>query len=894
MITISIQTIALIIIFFYNQSIFTMMISHSFSIKRCNEVQNLLAYKIKHSQSFQKVYKNSYFTSILFKFQYNNSNFSGLLKDEFYQEHQHAQKTNDITKFKRDVINFLLPRLLPKKKIPIQSVLKMFYDVVERQFNNNRSMHSDYCKLYKKKYKEYITMKESALCPKLDFKHNEYESEDEYNIFKVIIEAVKKWDLKFIDFLINPKTVEILSKYYPYNPNNLWKELLKQPRVFIGPIDQEIKKIIEKKWGYFCNFNREPAIAELLIEYNYTENIPNFSYIDQTTSKVIEVCSMDPLSIAREIKDEEIIRLLLKYAQKNPNKENLINAMKNKDNIPLIEKVLEQELKKEKDKFIEEIFSKVNSYYTEYIGNQFYKKVNEQYGNPQNLEIFKKNVIEYLFCKKKISIELIINMLYGATENQLIDEKTSLIDFFFNNYEKKGTCNIKMHQPRLQDYWSSKSHKHKKKYIPDEYSKNEYESMEECIILTTIIDIAKKNDFNVNDLNFINFLIKPETVKLLSTYYLYNPNNLWKEFLKEPAECLNPHRFLREFLDEHRINNKEKIAELLIKYNYLDNISKFSYVEQNSPLENGRTYQCKHRGIYFPMSPLHVACRKNNATILSLLLQYMEKNPSKLNLAIDSLDDEGQPPIYYASRGDVKLINMLIEAGAECHTCPFVAIALLYKTIDTLDQLNCFHQLTQRKKTIFIQQQLCLLALTRQAYIVEKIGTAYWPYKYLEYDHQLLNEKINKILDFFLLNGANFNKRNETGKLPIDIALRQYTSNINEQEQFKKKMKDYVINYEQLYIFFAFSQKTDVINDLYLFFLLKQFLHKDIIVNIIMKYLTIEKDIYRSYAQKYTSKDIDKEFKNNKSHQFAQQLHRAINNKINEKYKKLAKKPIGL
>jgi len=68
MITISIQTIALIIIFFYNQSIFTMMISHSFSIKRCNEVQNLLAYKIKHSQSFQKVYKNSFIDKWMYKF----------------------------------------------------------------------------------------------------------------------------------------------------------------------------------------------------------------------------------------------------------------------------------------------------------------------------------------------------------------------------------------------------------------------------------------------------------------------------------------------------------------------------------------------------------------------------------------------------------------------------------------------------------------------------------------------------------------------------------------------------------------------------------------------------------------------------------------------------------
>jgi hypothetical protein len=194
-------------------------------------------------------------------------------------------------------------------------------------------------------------MKESTLCQKLDFKHNEYESEDEYNIFKVIIEAVEKWDLKFINFLIKPDTVKLLSKYYLYNLNNLWKEFLKQPRVFIAPIDEEIKKIVEKKWNYFCNFNREHNIAEFLIKYNYIENIPNFSYIDQTTSKNIEVCSMDPLSIACAIKNGEIIRLLLKYAQKNPNKENLINAMKDKDNIPLIEKVLEQELKKEKNKF---------------------------------------------------------------------------------------------------------------------------------------------------------------------------------------------------------------------------------------------------------------------------------------------------------------------------------------------------------------------------------------------------------------------------------------------------------------------------------------------------------------------------------------------------------------
>jgi len=894
MITIYIKTIAIIIAFFCHQTAITMMVSHSLNIKQCNAVQNLLAYKIKHSQSFQEFYKKSYFKSVLSKFQYNNSNLSGLLKDEFYQKHQHAQKTNDITKFKRDIINFLLPRLLPKKKIPIQSVLKMFYDVEESQFKNNRSMHSDYCKLYKKKYKEYITMKESTLCPKLDFKHNEYESEDEYNIFKVIIEAVEKWDLKFIDFLINPKTVKFLSEYYPYNPNNIWKEFLKQPRVFMGPIDQEIKKIVKKRWNYFCNFHREPAIAELLIKYDYIENIPNFSYINQTTSKVIEVCSMDPLSIACTIKDEEIIRLLLKYAQKHL----IIQAMKDKDNIPLIEKVLEQELKKEKDKFIEEIFSKVNSYYTECIGDKFYKKVNEQYGNPQDLEIFKKNVIEYLFCKKKISIELIINMLYGATENQLIDEKTDLIDFFFDNYKKKCTCSIKMHQPKLRDCWSSKSRKYKLKYDPDQDCKNEYESMEECIVLKTIIQTAKKNDFNVNDLNLIDFLIKPEIVTLLSTYYSYNPNNLWKEFLKEPTEYLNPHRFLKEFLDEHRINNKEKIAELLIKYNYLDDILKFSYVDKQSPDENGILYQCKHIGTYFPMSPLHVACRKNNATIFGLLLEHMKKNPNELSLAIDRLDGEEQPPIYYASRGDVKLINMLIEAGAECHTCPFVAIALLYKTIDTLDQLNCFNQLTKCKKTIFIQQQLYLLALTRPTYLVENIDTAYWPYKYLKYDHQLLNKKINKILDFFLLNGADFNKRNEIGELPIDIALWQYKLNIKIQEDFKKeKIEDWTVDYEQLYIFFAFSRKTDVINYGLLYLSLKGSIQEDILKTIMEFYyfltFDIEKEIYRSYAQKYTPQDIDQKFKSNKSHKFAKQLHRAINNKINEEYKKLAKKPIG-
>ena len=534
-------------------------------------------------------------------------------------------------------------------------------------------------------------------------------------------------------------------------------------------------------------------------------------------------------------------------------------------------------IKSKKEKFLKEIFSKIKIYNTD-IDSSLYRKINNEYGKEQSLTIFKKNVIAYLFNKKKISFEVIINMLYSAKKNQPIDEKIDLIDFFFDNYEKDYTNNIKMYETDFRTFGSAKW---KKKFVCE---KNEYESVAEYIILKTIIEIAEKNDFNVNDLNLIDFLIKPEIVKFLNKYYLYNPNNLWKEFLKSPeiiqsSFCKKyikkPHEYLKTFLEKHKINNKEIIVELLIKYNYLNDIPLFTYVKKRLPTEEGFIYKNEYFSTYFCMSPLHVACRINNPTILNLLLQYMKKNPNVLNLAINSLDDEGHHPIYYASRGDIKSINMLIEAGAECHSCPFVAIAWLYETIDTLDQLNCFNKLIKKERDKFVQQQLYLLALM-------PLSDEYQDY---------LIENIEKVLNYFLSNGANFNKRNETGELPIDIALRQYKLNIATQENLKISYKNNYtidIDYEQLYTLFAFSRKTNVINYGLLYLLLKQLLCQDII-NIIMKdcyILTIEKEIYRSYAQKYTPQVANEEFEKNRQ-TLAKKLHTKINEKINLERKKI-------
>jgi hypothetical protein len=311
------------------------------------------------------------------------------------------------------------------------------------------------------------------------------------------------------------------------------------------------------------------------------------------------------------------------------------------------------------------------------------------------------------------------------------------------------------------------------------------------------------------------------------------------------------------------------------KYNYIENISEFTFNEDNC---DGNDVLCQIN--FNSMSPLHAACRMNNEKILSLLLQHMKQFPGTLDLVINSLDGEGQPPIYYASLRDVKLINMLVEAGAEYDLHLLVNTALSNEVINRLEDFNLFNNLTKPDQKEFVQQQLYLLASMR-------LRDEYQDY---------LIENINKILDFFLLNSANFNKKNEIGELPIDIALRQYKLNIATQENFKIKQKNnYTINHKQLYTFFAFSRKTDVINYGLLYLSLKQFIQIDIL-KIIMEFyyfltFDIEKEIYRSYAQKYTPQDIDDKFKSNKSYNFAETLHIEINNKINEKYKEVGYKP---
>ena len=517
----------------------------------------------------------------------------------------------------------------------------------------------------------------------------------------------------------------------------------------------------------------------------------------------------------------------------------------------LAKKPSTQKIKSKKENFLQIILSKTTikpeklKYNSDTLINK-YKKIND-------LKKFKKAIIESLLLGKHFSIQVIIELLYNNAYEQCINKGQKLVDYILKNY--KNSCKeIPIYKPPLSCggyeiyFW-------------------DYCGKEECIILKTIIKAAKENNFEL-----IDFLIRPQTVNLLKEYIAYNPNNLWKEFLKDHVTYYYNKKkdaceHFKKWSDDHKIRKKQEIIKLLIKYNYIENISECTFNVDNSP-GIGSLFQVS----YSSMSLLHAACQMNNEKILSLLLQYWKQFPSTFDLVINRLDGNKKPPMYYASKNNVNLVAMLIDAGAECHSCPFVAIAWLYETIDTLDQLNCFNKLIKKERDKFVQQQLYLLALMP---LNNK-------------DQNYLIKNIDKVLNFFLSNGANFNKRNEIGELPMDIAYRQYTSNINEQEKLKKENKDYVINYEQLYIFFAFSRKT---NDILLlsYLSLQNYLPQEV-ATYILKYfcsLTFEKVIFRSYAQQYTPEAMNEKFKKYGSQVLAKKLHIEINEKINLGCKKI-------
>jgi hypothetical protein len=175
--------------------------------------------------------------------------------------------------------------------------------------------------------------------------------------------------------------------------------------------------------------------------------------------------------------------------------------------------ILRKEIvKSEKIEFLQIIFPK-----TKFKLKELEKKSNiliDQYKNIKNLEEFKKTIIQTLLLNKNFSIQGILELLYNNAHEQCISKEQKLVDYILKNY--KNSCKeIPIYKPPLRcGMYETKVW--------------DYCDREECIILKTIIKAAKEENFAL-----VDFLIRPQTVNLLKEYIAYNPNNLWKEFLKD-------------------------------------------------------------------------------------------------------------------------------------------------------------------------------------------------------------------------------------------------------------------------------------------------------------------------------------------------------------------------
>jgi hypothetical protein len=439
--------------------------------------------------------------------------------------------------------------------------------------------------------------------------------------------------------------------------------------------------------------------------------------------------------------------------------------------------------------------------------NALKKEFNELYEDTKKIDVFKKNVLGYLLSLKLQTDSKYYESYFNSCWSFRVKKQLDEVDKNFGLFDKK--CS------------------------------HTFNNDDESFVFRVILEAERKKDFE-----FVRFLLNPGTVDFLGPYYKYDPNNFWREFpkdldfrcsvralkkIKETGDCSLGY-FQEEWLDYNWIRYPEKIAELLLEYGYIKDISEFKFTVRRIPC--GFKYGCdsEEKVIHYKqMSPLHAVCKSNNKPLLTLLLLYMKKNPEKLN--INSLDGDGMAPIDYAiqmmDRDDITLASMLIDAGADYVRSPFFFTWFSLQGL-LCSERNWFKELTKIKQDIVVLEILDLMLKNRDK---KKDDYLYFFVRY-----------IDRGIKLFLEQGSTFKKKNQKREFLVDIAYELFVK-WYEAEISSQFCSDF---------YPIFLQKTMGIDHIEIYLILKNFVlaafknNGDFIKFIIMKLL---KPQYTGYIE---------------------------------------------
>jgi len=710
------------IAFFYSQSLFTMMLSDK---ERHRKVYNRYHNKVK------LIIKKYYQVSVLENSQ--NKVVCPALLDSLSQK--------KIFKRSFDLLNEKCKKFC-FRKVPMQYAVKLLYDYnfIKNEYQTTKltSCYGDLVYVFNLANKELIASIDKYCAKEKQCCNNYFniQSNGKDCMLLMVIEALKEGNLKFIDFLIDPITVAFLAEYYQYNPNSLWKYIINNCDEFLIPLSPEMRERVR------CSDRRRfidyrGLMARLLMKYNYVEGIcistmqhtmnsldDRYKYENEDVRflvfwhvyhKLNEVDRLEFVQGTVEVvynNNRERIEKLIKKIEKD-NVEASFNIGKNyvffiqsildRNNLFLYKWLMKKFVTYSSEKFLALIHWNANVKHDCLMQNYAIK--DEEISD---IKTFQKRVVMDLVSKENaFSSRWILDLLQSNDNYKNIHTESSLIILICDAIEQ-----------------GRKEHFSKKKQC---FEENEYESADEYTIFKVILDAIKKEEFL-----FIDFLIKPTTVSLLNKYYKYNPNNFWKELLKSPENYQLTFTSRRdEWLKRHTIDNKEKVVELLLKYDYIQNISPFKTVYQNSPTEDGSIYHSKHIDNYCSMMPLHIACKMNSLQVLEVLLRHAQENPQKLDS--NSLDGDGYVPIHYAMSNANRDISLAYIKFLRDIISPHEIYLMLKMNVVDNDVVNIIinHYYRLNIETIIYQQ--CIEKYTNEQFCQMNKD-----------DFQVFHEEVNK------------------------------------------------------------------------------------------------------------------------------------------------------
>ena len=255
---------------------------------------------------------------------------------------------------------------------------------------------------------------------------------------------------------------------------------------------------------------------------------------------------------------------------------------------------------------------------------------------------------------------------------------------------------------------------------------------------------------------------------------------------------------------------------------------------------------------------LHTSVFKKNLEITKLLIDYCKKhNEKNLQSFIDSGNDQGVTALHYASfRGDIAIINLLVENGADIyrktekglnviHYCaqgnkPSSLIYFYFKLKEKFNSDNQYSLITEKDfggstplhwAVYSVAEDLLLYLINldifkteneRLNFINQLDDQGYSPL------HLCITSKSSRIALKLLQNGADTSKVDKKGLTPLDLAIKKKQNDIerilrNNQscnfcnikapvKQIKKNPKNIIcVFFFQIITFFIFFSSTFII-----------------------------------------------------------------------------------